>query len=70
MQTILLLVYNLLFSQYVKELFLYYRFEDVLDLNQMIHQNESHLILITKVEDIGVEPMTLCVQGRCSSQLS
>ena len=23
-----------------------------------------------KVEDIGVEPMTLCVQGRCSSQLS
>ena len=22
------------------------------------------------VEDIGVEPMTLCVQGRCSSQLS
>ena len=26
----------------------------------------SHLI----VEDIGVEPMTLCVQGRCSSQLS
>jgi hypothetical protein len=26
-----------------------------------------HLFL---VEDIGVEPMTLCVQGRCSSQLS
>ena len=23
-----------------------------------------------KVEDIGVEPMTLCVQGRCSGQLS
>ena len=23
-----------------------------------------------EVEDIGVEPMTLCVQGRCSSQLS
>ena len=23
-----------------------------------------------KVEDIGVEPMTPCVQGRCSSQLS
>jgi hypothetical protein len=22
------------------------------------------------VEDIGVEPMTPCVQGRCSSQLS
>ena len=26
--------------------------------------------LFLKVEDIGVEPMTLCVQGRCSSQLS
>ncbi len=25
---------------------------------------------INFVEDIGVEPMTLCVQGRCSSQLS
>jgi hypothetical protein len=25
---------------------------------------------LKKVEDIGVEPMTLCVQGRCSSQLS
>ena len=27
-------------------------------------------LLIGPVEDIGVEPMTLCVQGRCSSQLS
>ena len=26
--------------------------------------------VMDKVEDIGVEPMTLCVQGRCSSQLS
>ena len=25
---------------------------------------------VKKVEDIGVEPMTPCVQGRCSSQLS
>ncbi len=25
---------------------------------------------LKNVEDIGVEPMTLCVQGRCSSQLS
>ncbi len=30
----------------------------------------SHIHRIKKVEDIGVEPMTLCVQGRCSSQLS
>ncbi len=33
-----------------------------------------HLSLLNhcfkKVEDIGVEPMTPCVQGRCSSQLS
>ena len=43
---------------------------DVLDLNQMICLNKSHLINNLKVEDIGVEPMTLCVQGRCSSQLS
>ena len=27
-------------------------------------------LLLKKVEDIGVEPMTPCVQGRCSSQLS
>ena len=27
-------------------------------------------LIIGLVEDIGVEPMTLCVQGRCSSQLS
>ncbi len=26
--------------------------------------------ILQLVEDIGVEPMTLCVQGRCSSQLS
>jgi len=42
-------------------------------LNQSIRLNESHQITIIKnffVEDIGVEPMTLCVQGRCSSQLS
>ena len=29
-----------------------------------------HIITLLFVEDIGVEPMTLCVQGRCSSQLS
>ena len=28
------------------------------------------LLSLQKVEDIGVEPMTPCVQGRCSSQLS
>ena len=45
---------------------------DVLDLNQMICLNKSHLLCKKnfRVEDIGVEPMTLCVQGRCSSQLS
>ena len=30
----------------------------------------SHWAVHHFVEDIGVEPMTLCVQGRCSSQLS
>ena len=29
-----------------------------------------HPKIYYKVEDIGVEPMTPCVQGRCSSQLS
>ena len=59
---------------------------DVMDLNQhtaftvhlMFGKNLCyHLQLcpsaysqICFVEDIGVEPMTLCVQGRCSSQLS
>ena len=31
------------------------------------HVNE---LIIKKVENIGVEPMTLCLQSRCSSQLS
>ena len=30
----------------------------------------SHFLIWKKVEDIGVEPMTPCVQGRCSGQLS
>ncbi len=30
----------------------------------------THISNLKKVEDIGVEPMTPCVQGRCSSQLS
>ena len=41
-------------------------------LNQQ-SETTSFLFIIKyeeKVEDIGVEPMTLCVQGRCSSQLS
>ena len=68
----------------------------MLDLNQMICLDKSHLSYVAVnclttfertnlklrlsfvirtpshliVEDIGVEPMTLCVQGRCSSQLS
>ena len=33
-------------------------------ITHYIHPNQK------KVEDIGVEPMTPCVQGRCSSQLS
>ena len=32
--------------------------------------NTENCISSASVEDIGVEPMTLCVQGRCSSQLS
>ncbi len=35
-----------------------------------IFPNEFIYVKRTYVEDIGVEPMTLCVQGRCSSQLS
>jgi hypothetical protein len=31
---------------------------------------DQHITKSELVEDIGVEPMTLCVQGRCSSQLS
>ena len=32
------------------------------------HVNDLSVVLF--VEDIGFEPMTPCVQGRCSSQLS
>ena len=51
---------------------------DNVDLNHLL-PNElpkiwkelcKNYLLIILVEDIGVEPMTLCVQGRCSSQLS
>lgn len=37
------------------------------------HSPTSPLFILTSsiiVEDIGVEPMTYCVQGNCSSQLS
>ena len=37
------------------------------------HSPTSPLFVLTSsiiVEDIGVEPMTYCVQGNCSSQLS
>ena len=43
----------------------------ILHFLQIVHRtsyiSKSYIL---KVEDIGVEPMTLCVQGRCSSQLS
>jgi hypothetical protein len=46
---------------------------DILKLKELLNYNLhicqlAYLQII--VEDIGVEPMTLCVQGRCSSQLS
>jgi hypothetical protein len=46
-----------------------------MDLNHLAACSATSLIItihaqVKKVEDIGVEPMTLCVQGRCSSQLS
>ena len=67
-----LLVITTFYSQYVKELSpsqrekaekmfrlrTYRPFVYILNLKELL------------VEDIGVEPMTLCVQGRCSSQLS
>ena len=31
---------------------------------------KTYNVLYILVEDIGVEPMTPCVQGKCSSQLS
>ena len=48
----------------------------VKDLNLLVPPLFGHLQsvnfkeLVVVVEDIGVEPMTPCVQGRCSSQLS
>ena len=41
-----------------------------LEPNDLPEQITSCLKELFRVEDIGVEPMTLCVQGRCSSQLS
>ena len=46
-----------------------YWFVDVLISNQLPLRNIFYKYEVI-VEDIGVEPMTLCVQGRCSSQLS
>jgi hypothetical protein len=39
-------------------------------MNLMIPFGTGFLDGGDKVEDIGFEPMTPCVQGRCSSQLS
>ena len=38
--------------------------------NQVCIYQCKELIFPFPVEDIGVEPMTLCLQSRCSSQLS
>ena len=59
---------NSAISQFVNEIAI------SMDLNQMQAFNlyilNHYYTHRKKVEDIGVEPMTLCVQGRCSSQLS
>ena len=48
--------------------------ENVMDSNQKLLPYKSHSMskkrTIKKVEDNGFEPLTPCVQGRCSSQLS
>ena len=48
--------------------------ENVLDSNQKITSLQVTFYVkkrtIKKVEDNGFEPLTPCVQGRCSSQLS
>ena len=56
---------NSLFSVHILLLPACYLFKELL----LLCLFSSYLSLFT-VEDIGVEPMTLCVQGRCSSQLS
>ena len=78
-------VLQLLFSQYVKELGPQPRREKTLQMiwnrTKFLPPLRLHLFNLRTicqfdswsfkiVEDIGVEPMTLCVQGRCSSQLS
>ena len=43
----------------------------ILDLSSHLISHEARQYLKERlVEANGVEPMTLCVQGRCSSQLS
>ena len=74
-------LFTTLFSQYVKELFELNRNEDVWITNPRPRVTSNQLFIPFKkiessikknylVEANGVEPMTLCVQGRCSSQLS
>ena len=74
-------LFTTLFSQYVKELFELNRSEDVWIANPRPRVTSNQLYIPFKkiessikknylVEANGVEPMTLCVQGRCSSQLS
>ena len=55
----------------VKDLNLLYSLVTVTPFHHYSRFTSSPLIpQEKKVEDIGVEPMTPCVQGRCSSQLS
>ena len=71
-----LLVITTFYSQYVKELKSKYSYriieidDDKIMNLQTLSQHHNKYKNHFNVEDIGVEPMTLCVQGRCSSQLS
>ena len=63
----IILIFTISFFQYVNELFLSFQFLVSVCSNFAY----CKLWLFTKiVENIGVEPMTSCVQGRRSSQLS
>ena len=60
------------YFQYVKELSQHWCWVRRCSDYEPADLKSTSLILkeLFLVEDIGVEPMTLCVQGRCSSQLS
>jgi hypothetical protein len=51
-------------------LYLFQLYTEFITINLITSCQRTILSKLSEVENNGFEPLTLCVQGRCSSQLS